>query len=177
MMTDEVTKDDAFRIDPPDGYPYIELTHEEIQIMRNEARKIVGSEPATINQGKDFSNNISESIDRGTMGICGEYVLAKYYGLDYDRIFYDDPDGGIDLVLPNGLTVQVKTRDGQRYKEPDLGIPINQKLKANVYYLVEKNDKYFSLIGWATKQTVQKADIVTFSVDNRCVYRNELNDP
>ena len=91
------------------------------------------------------------------MGFRGELAFAKLYNLDpTDVTVY--ADDGIDYILPDGRTVDVKL---STYKNGDLIFDSFDKFKSDIAVLVygSYDESYVDIAGWVTKdQFIERCD-------------------
>lgn len=84
------------------------------------------------------------------MGCKGELATCKYLGIDWEPVV-DRPDGGVDIVLPGGATIDVKSalKIGHRLLFKRL-----EAFRADIAVLAyahpAKRDVY--LAGWCTRE-------------------------
>lgn len=127
----------------------------------------------------DVDERIGRTIDERSIISYGGYRQLNEepysFGFHAQRVFailarlemgiLDNPmgDGGIDFVLPNGKTVDVK---GVKYwQDPWLKLDIYDLLRADIYVLVglDLPNRCGYIAGWATREEVLKAKIKDWS--------------
>ena len=113
-----------------------------------EARKIT-YEP--ISGGKVYGEQ--GSVDANLTGVIGEIAVQKATGRVEQPIFLRG-DRGYDLVH-NDRTIDVKTT-ATHMDVPDLLIPADQELRADVYLLAHRFEpRTVRLVGWAPRRVVK----------------------
>lgn len=121
-----------------------------------------------------------ETIDR--VGMRAEVAVANYLGVSPDWKLLAGSDGGHDLSLPDGRTVQVKCRDpinsGRDFAlMSDNPADFNTDLGVLVYET--RNDDWFEIIGTITRaRFLELAKPVTFgALGRRAIVTPEQMDP
>lgn len=79
------------------------LTASEIGLARDANKQLAGV------YSRRFDAHSSDSRIH-IVGAMGEIAVARCYGLQVNTDLYLDGDGGVDFTLPDGRTVDVKTR-------------------------------------------------------------------
>lgn len=105
-------------------------------------------------------DDLHEAICRGTparmhaFGACGEILAALEMGIPISELDCGGGrDGGVDLVLPDGRTAQVRTRDLRHAPHGDLieryarGV-LSTDVAVLVWILPERG---YRVVGWATQ--------------------------
>ena len=114
------------------------------------------------------------------MGTLGEVAFGYCYGQEPDASLTwkgDDGSDFNDLSAWPGQSVQVKTRDCERFKNPELLVRFNHAI-ADVYVLTElykSQPAIVYLVGWCSRLTLigRKPEKVGHNLNYR-VPRNEL---
>lgn len=115
----------------------------------------MGEETVAICREQKAQPRIEEAKERHSressngLGFKGEYAFSKLFKLEPTQVTVR-ADGGIDYVLSNGLTVDVKC---SRRNDPDLIFDGFDSFKADIGVLGHStDDKYFvDFVGWITK--------------------------
>ncbi|OYR74028.1 hypothetical protein DJ71_19415 [Halorubrum sp. E3] len=116
-----------------------------------QARKLT-YEP--IEGGRVYGNQ--GSIDANLTGVIGEIAVQEATGSIEQPIFLRG-DRGYDVVN-NGTTIDVKATS-THMELPDLLIPHDQELVADVYLLVHRFEpRKVRLVGWAPRHVVEDRD-------------------
>ncbi|MDL0133719.1 hypothetical protein [Halobacterium salinarum] len=116
-----------------------------------QARKLT-YEP--IEGGRVYGNQ--GSIDANLTGVIGEIAVQEATGSIEQPIFLRG-DRGYDVVN-NGTTIDVKATS-THMELPDLLIPHDQELGADVYLLVHRFEpRKVRLVGWAPRHVVENRD-------------------
>ena len=135
-----------------------------------QARKLT-YEP--IEGGRVYGNQ--GSIDANLTGVIGEIAVQEATGSIEQPIFLRG-DRGYDVVN-NGTTIDVKATS-THMELPDLLIPHDQELGADVYLLVHRFEpRKFRLVGWAPRHVVEDRDPERYPGKslNHVVRPDELN--
>jgi hypothetical protein len=116
-----------------------------------QARKLT-YEP--IEGGQVYGNQ--RSMDANLTGVIGELAVQKGTG-NIEQPIYLRGDPGYDVVS-NGTTIDVKTTS-THMELPDLLIPHDQELVADVYLLAHRYEpRKVRLVGWAPRHVVEDRD-------------------
>lgn len=120
---------------------------DEVRIPLSE----LGTERATDSPG---------SIKHHIRGICGEYAVAKFFGIEeqVDTEIYEYGDPGWDLTYRDN-TIDVKTV-GPRANNPCLMVNDRKPISADFYVLVQElSSRSYRLIGYAPACMVKTAPV------------------
>lgn len=101
------------------------------------------------------------------VGVAGELIFARHYGLDPESVYATGRDPGYDFVTPDGQTIDVKatnytTPDGKGWMRVGLFADEGQ-VTADLYVLVYVDDlpgEKGRELGWATRAELLEAEIV-----------------
>src|SRR6056300_130493 len=129
----------------------IDFTDDDLQSCKHK-----GEETVRICRGQGAKPRLkegTESIKReqgNEMGFRGELAFAKLYNLPPTDVT-GDADDGIDYVMPDGRTVDVKL---STYKNGNLIFDSFDKFKSDIAVLVygAYNDTYVDVAGWISKE-------------------------
>lgn len=104
-------------------------------------------------------------LEVNAVGVMGELVFARAYGLEVDERQRPYGDGGVDFWVPifgrtHSLTIDVKTNTFGG--EPCLLIPqrVLSKGGAEIYVLMQYSNACINFVGWETNNVMQCAEIV-----------------
>lgn len=106
------------------------------------------------------------TIKNHIRGICGEYAVAKFFGIPerLNQEIYEYGDEGFDLKIA-GRTIDVKTV-GPYTNNPCLMVGEDQALNADYYVLVQElNANTYRIIGYAPSVMVNEAPIQRISLE------------
>lgn len=156
--------------------PYVRMNDERISRCMDRAREIVNTiRSDSMNPHQTYDARVATR----TTGLLGEMAFADYYG--YSTVMQSDieGDGGFDFFVhltEQDLTVKIDVKTRCRYMA-DLLMPKDHELNANLYYLLERRGDKIGIVGFATKNQMQKAPIKDFDSESRMVERKLLHDP
>lgn len=101
------------------------------------------------------SRNKTRKPNAEQEGALGEITFARVYGLALPPVVKKTSDGGVDFLLPNGATVDVKATSGEDLSA--LGLLVPKLVRAGLYAMVVVNtDEHWALVvgyqtgGWAS---------------------------
>lgn len=133
-------------------YPYVQLSDNEIQEVRDFAAKM--------NKRKTANKDTFRCDHNNTLGFAGEVAFAKYYELNNTLELFEGGDlydfEVFSLMDGDTGTIDVKTID---FNGGDLLIQAAKELTADAYCLVERRGDYYGIIGFASRSEVAKATI------------------
>ena len=141
---------------------------------------------AELRQGENDENEVTDrrihqektSVEVHALGLCGELAFCKAMNL-YPDLSSHSRDGGHDVVLIDGTTVDVKTTDDTNH---NLMTPqwknMGTKTPADVYVLVIGSGKDYTLIGYATKDMLfnEKTKCNPVGIPSHRVWKKDLID-
>ena len=81
--------------------------------------------------------------DHDLVGVSGETIFAKYFGLKINDEIKPEGDDGVDFLLGLNFTVDVKTARNPYNLIVEVGKPV-----ADIYVLADYNDGDPYLLGW-----------------------------
>lgn len=126
----------------------VELTEEEIFIAKYIAdQRFLENRKAGV---KNTASKVFAGSEADQQGMLGEMALCKHFNL-YPDLSIQPRVGGYDMVLPTGITLDVKAT---KYKTGKLISPPWKKEKedSQVYVLALLYDApKVHIVGWATK--------------------------
>lgn len=119
-----------------------------IEYIKQEAQK-----RTNLHAGNSSQRTLS--INAEFMGLLGEFVFSEFCGVPVDLSIRPKGDKGIDFILSNKKTVDVKTFK----KAWNLICEDCKPLSADIYVLAKFNEdnESVNLIGWATKEELEVA--------------------
>jgi len=147
------------------------------------------------NQLGDFSIESDKNPNLSAYWFYSEYIVWKLLNLYSEKDFLNklDPskwlDGGQDIILPNGKTLQVKFTEWFNWYEHngDLMNQYERKLTSDYYILVTKGDEYkkwtLRIVWWIDKKNYLIEDLSQTNhwyikkkqqKINRCVVQSNL---
>jgi hypothetical protein len=160
---------------------FIRLTSSEMSMTFALARKRGQNKRDNGVQSKIKSTSRDdETIDR--VGMRAEVAVANYLGVSPDWKLLAGSDGGQDLRLPDGRTVQVKCRDPIG-SGPDFALmsddPADFNTDLGVLVYETRNDDWFEIIGTITRaRFLELAKPVPFgALGRRAIVTPEQMDP
>ena len=124
---------------------------------------------------KNHASSRPLSKDYELVGLAGEVAFGKLIGLEPDLAERPEGDEGVDFVLKNGKTVDVKTARKAYNLIHEIGKPF-----ADIYVLAQYDDPTESatLIGWEYGSKLAKAPTKDFGygITNYYIGRKKLKD-
>lgn len=94
---------------------------------------------------------------RHLLGVFGELAACKIFRMPYEQVVTHGPRPSHDLIFPNGLRVELKTKSANfYYGYPDIEVPIKETADILIVVHVEpgawKTGGPFHIHGWAWSQ-------------------------
>jgi hypothetical protein len=157
-------------------YANIKLVQQEIErIEAIAAKRYVSKREKGITSKTIDKKHSQQEVD--SLGVAGEFVVAKYLDLQLNEEELLIGDGGVDLITPRGFTIDVKTcrRSGW-----DFALSTNtlDSFKSDIGVLVWAGEIY-CIAGWTTKlHFAMYCKETDFGYGERLVIRNkDMFDP
>tara|TARA_Y100000401_G_C8290683_1_gene208532 strand:+ start:204 stop:656 length:453 start_codon:yes stop_codon:yes gene_type:complete len=109
--------------------------------------------------------------DHDLVGVSGETIFAKYFGLKINDEIKPEGDDGVDFLLGLNFTVDVKTARKPYNLLLEVGKPV-----ADIYVLADYNDGDPYLLGWEWGKNLENAPTRDFGygVINHYIPAEEL---
>ena len=120
-------------------------------------------------KGHESQRILGENHD--LVGVSGEAIFAKYFGLKINDDIKPEGDDGIDFLLGLNFSVDVKTARKPFNLLLEVGKPV-----ADIYVLAEYNDGAQNLLGWEWGMNLSQAPTRDFGygVINHYIPAEEL---
>jgi len=96
------------------------------------------------------------------LGLLGEWSVAEYFGVDYDRNLYIGGDGHLgDVELPDGRRIDCKMRGRRGWDYALNGMDWEDELKAPLCGLVWPAERgYTNIVGYITREEFDEHKII-----------------